>query len=265
MRRTRELETMIRQAYRLERPLSSATERRAVADAMMREATLYRTEDRRDTLSSFIASQVRFIGWRAWLAQAAVIILMGMICASQSGNGTLAAAASLLAAASVAIGLPWLFASKTYGMSELERSCLLGGGSVALARLLILGIASALAMTGIVIVVPVLSHLDPVLIAMRAAAPYFLSYAGALAIGAHADRTDAVLASVTWITLVAAASCAIYAAVPAAYDTVSTWVWSIASGVGATWTLLEALSWIRACELEITTLPKQIHLRAIEG
>ena len=257
MRHRKGLEDLVRQAYRSERLPIGDEGREAVMDAMMREARSCRRAERLDALASFVGAQVRFVGWQAWVAQAGVVALMASVCTSGTGGRTVAAATSLLAATSAAIGLPWLLASRAHGMAELERSCPFGAGSVALARLLVLGVASALAMTGILVAAPALAGADPVLMAVRAAAPYLLSCAGALALGMRSSRTDAILAGVAWVTLVAAASCAVYAAVPAAYDAASTWVWAVASGVGAAWSLTEAIAWVRACAYGRAPLPNR--------
>lgn len=257
MRHTRDLESLVRRAYHSERLPAGNEGREAVVGAMMREARSCRRADRLDALASFVGAQVRFVGWRAWAAQTVVVVLMAAVCTSGAGGRTVAAATSLLAATSAAIGLPWLLASRAQGMAELERSCPFGAGSVALARLLVLGMASALSLTGILVVAPALAGTDPVITAVRAAAPYLLSCAGALALGMRSSRTDAALAGVTWVTLVAASSCAVYAAVPAAYDAASVWVWGVASGVSAAWSLAEAISWVRACAYGMAPLPNR--------
>ena len=263
MRHKRTLERLVRQAYHSERPPASATGRAAVVDAMMREALGCRRAEYRDAIASFVGSQVRFVGWQAWAAQAGVVALKVVICTSGTGGRTVAAATSLLAATSIAIGLPWLLASRAHGMSELERSCPFGGGSVALARLLVLGMASALSMTGILMAAPILAGTDPIATVVRSAAPYFLSCAGALTLGMRRSQSDAVLAGVSWVALVAAASCAVYAAVPVAYDVASTWVWGIASGAGAAWTLAEAVVWVRACACGMAPLPNRTSAPAL--
>lgn len=237
----RALESALRQTYKADRSVSGSIEKRSLALAMSADLHRLREMTGRRAVLAFLDTQVRFVSWRVWAAQAGIVALMVMLCALRTDEQALLIAVSMLAVASVSIGIPWVAASKKCGMFELEMSCRFDGRHVALARLLILGTSSALALMGIVLIVPALTGAAPLAVILRAVVPYFLTCAGCLTLVRTSRQKEAAVASFVWAAFVAACALAAQSLVPVGYDFLSLAAWIVVAAGGFTWSLTEVL------------------------
>ncbi len=108
------------------------------------------------SFASFCIGQAGFFGWRTWLTQAAVLLLIfvGMGIAEAEGMGALAYSAPFMIRVSAVVtmltALPTLYRSTRHGMLEVEIAARAGYSRLLLSRLALVGVGDALMLMGIV-------------------------------------------------------------------------------------------------------------------
>lgn len=104
---------------------------------------------------SFCLRQIGFFGWKIWLMQAAVCLLLccGLYVSRLPGIGALAYSISFMLRVSAVIAvltmLPTLYRSVKYGMFEVEISARAGYARLLLSRLAIMGIGDMFMLAGV--------------------------------------------------------------------------------------------------------------------
>lgn len=244
-KKTKDIEHMLKMHYRFTRTCSDPRDRARLAETLvaMTGTTPALADDL--TLAEFVVSQVRFIRRYVWVLNVALVAAMVVLCLLEKGDGPLLLAASVLGAASVLIAIPSLLSSGNSHMVELECACRFDSGSVALARLIILGCSDVLVVTAMVFAVPILSETDGFAILLHACAPYFLACAGCLWVSRVVPMPGALMLSAGWVGVVMAFAVAAYLIFPAVYLSASTGVWTLIVIVGGIWTARELSVWLR--------------------
>lgn len=187
----------------------------------------------------FAASQVRFVPKMVWASQLAMVAIVLVTCAFNERAGFSACALSVFGAALAGCGLPALVASKTYRMAELEYACLFDCRTVAIARMLAVGCASALEMASVVLLVPSFAQMNVLLACAYATVPFLLSCAGGMLLARRARSSAAGAIMVVFALIVACACVALASALPQMYMPVSAGVWAVAAAAGAVWAVCE--------------------------
>ena len=155
-------------------------------------------------------------------------------------------AASVLAAATVLVGLPDLLASAAHRVAELEYACRFDCRAVALARLIVLGCSDVAVITVLALAAPVALGADPFASLVHVCVPYFLSCAGALCAARRSPSMQAALPlACAWTLLVMAAAYAAFLFAPLAYAQASAWAWALVAAASLLWAVHEAHAWLR--------------------
>lgn len=187
----------------------------------------------------FAASQVHFVPKMVWASQLVMVAIVLVTCAFNERAGFSACALSVFGAALAGCGLPALVASKTYRMAELEYACLFDCRTVAIARMLAVGCASALEMASVVLLVPSFAQMNVLLACAYATVPFLLSCAGGMLLARRARSSAAGAIMVVFALIVACACVALASALPQMYMPVSAGVWAVAAAAGAVWAVCE--------------------------
>lgn len=196
----------------------------------------------REQFLGFVGMQLRCIRPVTWAAFA--LIAVATVAQSQVAGPDLlvfALAGSLLALACVT----GVARARSSGMLELEASCAFNAVSVALARVLILGAASAL-VTACAMFLAAPHGVDSIRTLMVMTTPYFVSCAGGLMCARRAASVDALSAALVWCTGVAAVCVALFMSAPAALASASLWVWALACSIATVWCVREVRAWMAA-------------------
>ncbi|WP_072500094.1 hypothetical protein [Olsenella phocaeensis] len=164
-----------------------------LAQAMVAEdARMRKAQRRRMGFVSFVAAQVRFIPLWTWAAQLGIVALMLAVANSTADANVAKLAVGILSAATALVGVPTVHASKLHGVAELEYSCPNNAASVMVARLIVLGCSSSLAVALMVGVVASSLDTGALSVALCACPPFFCSCAGSLAVLRRATDGRAV-------------------------------------------------------------------------
>lgn len=198
----------------------------------------------RETLS-FVADQARFMGVRAWVLQACVVLL-ATIFALVGGQYAASVVYVSFASAAIAVcGLPEMFASRLCGIVELERSCKHDARSVAAARMAVMACVNAV---GIAIVVAAASYVHAdvtfAFVLVCAFAPYCVTVAGCFAAIRRISGSGALAVAVAWGAVVAMGAYFARSYIPWLYEQASLWIWAVAAAGSLAWTLIEARAWL---------------------
>lgn len=218
-----------------------------LAQAMVAEdARMRKAQRRRMGFASFVAAQVRFIPLWTWAAQLGIIALMLAVANSTADANVAKLAVGILSAATALVGVPTVHASKLHGVAELEYSCPNNAASVMVARLIVLGCSSSLAVAFMVGVVASSLDIGALSVALCACPPFFCSCAGSLAVLRRATPSSAAALCWAW----AAACCAVLMALasmfPDMYEDVSLASWIAAAAMALAWLAREAAMTFRA-------------------
>ena len=218
-----------------------------LACAMVAEdANARRPLPRRSGAAGFVASQVRYIPVWTWAAQAALVAIMCVLACSGGDAGLTKVTVGILSATCVLVGVPTVHASKLHRVAELEYACPRNAASVLVARLIVLGCSSALAVALMVGAAAPAVDASAFDVALWACPPFFLSCAGSLialrkATPDTAPSLCAALAVACSVALLALAS-----AVPDLYAHASLSSWAAAAAAALAWLVREVAMTLRA-------------------
>ena len=192
----------------------------------------------------FARAQLRFVTPATWAAFAclAAAVMVGMRVANGAFVPELSSAAgALLACACVAN----VTRARAFGMAELEGSCRFNAVSVVLARMVMMGIASAIvfAAAGCSSAARE-THMAGALMWMGA--PYLVSCAGGLMCARRVASVDARGAAMVWSAGVVGVAAMLNQVAPRAYLATSAWVWALACLCAAVVLALEVRAWVAA-------------------
>lgn len=249
----RSFERDLRALYAAERDELRASQGDARADLMTAcvSACEYEVEQMRGasvgdhaSVRSFVRTQLRFIPHSTWVGFAGLALLVAMG-ANMLGAHALpqlfSAAGSLLAL----ICLANVTRSRGFGMAELESSCRFNAVAVVLARMFVMGVASA-AILAVAACSLGVAGVDILRCLLWMGAPYLIACAGGLTCARRAASCDARTAAVTWSAGIVAISVAFYLVAPGAYTSTALWLWALTCAGAAAWLTVEVRAWIAA-------------------
>ncbi len=241
------VERMLTDYYRTTRPAVRPEAKRAVCDAVVeeiRDAAPCRERGIRAT-ASFVANQARFMGVAAWMGQFAIAAVV-LLLAWASRYADIAGVFACLAGASVAVcGLPNVMASKTFGVMELERTCVHGAREVAAARMAVLAFSNAVVLAVVLVALPK-GETSGIAVLLAAFAPYFTVSAGCLFVARRLESAAALVTAAAWGAVVVLAVYELSVHLPGSYAAGSAWLWALACAVAFVWMLGEARAWLSA-------------------
>lgn len=154
-------------------------------------------------------------------------------------------AVSILSAMSVLVGVPTVHASKLHGVAELECACPNNAASVMVARLIVLGCSSALAVGLMVAATAAGIDADVIAVALCVAPPFFCSCAGSLLALRKAPPASALAYCVAWTAGCCFALVMLAGWEPSLYANASLAVWAIASALACLWLACELAATVR--------------------
>lgn len=240
------LETRLSRHYAVQREQLDTDLVDALVSLMMAEVSARTAQAQRLGLVAFVASQVRYVPAWTWVAQAALVALMWcMACTSTSADAT-KAVIGVLSAMAVLIGVPTVHTSKRHGVAELEYSCPNNAASVMVARLMILGCSSSMAVAWMIGVVAASLDVGAFSVALWSCPPFFCSCAGSLAILRRAVPSTASALCAVWTIGCSAALVAAASVLPDMYGGTSLAVWAGASAMALAWLVREVVLTLRA-------------------
>lgn len=213
----------------------------------------------------FAASQVRFVPKMVWASQLVMVAIVVATCAFNERAGFSACALSVFGAALAGCGLPALVASKTHRMAELEYACLFDCGTVAIARMLAVGCASALEMVLVVLLVPSFAQMNVLLACAYATVPFLLSCAGGMFLARRTRSSAAGAIMVVFALIVACACVALASALPQMYMPVSAGAWAVAAAAGAVWAVRETHALLGGIAAGIDAYCETVDERVMKG
>lgn len=204
----------------------------------------------RMSMPAFLAAQVRYIPAWTWAAQVVLIVLVGMMAASVSSIASGAAALKLaigaFAAASVLVGVPSVQSSKLHHVVELEYACAHNAASVVVARLIVLGCSSSLAVAAMVAVAAHSLNASAFDVALWAYLPFFVTCAGSLFILRKANPQVAIVLCLVWAISCSAVLFVLARMFPAMYTHATQLVWLGVSALALGWLVREVACTLRA-------------------
>lgn len=242
-----ELESALGRYYASQRDESAPEAIDPLVEAMVAEdAKARRRHAHSIGAIAFVAAQVRHIPAWTWAAHAALIALMFAVAAFSDSPEATKYAVGILSAMAVLVDVPVQQASAYHGVAELEYACPNNAASVTVARLIVLGCSSALAVT--LMAAAAASALDIALfeVAVWAYAPFFLSCAGSLMTLRKAPPSSATMFCVVWSSVCSAALLALANLLPDLYAHTSLAVWLIAAAAALVWLAREVALTLRA-------------------
>ena len=228
------LEAMLVNHYAAEQVVVEPETVDDITHAMLDEdARVGKVRRRSMGFAAFIAAQVGFIPVWTWAAQVAIVAVMCVV--AFAGGDAYAAKLSIgiLSASTVLVGIPTIHASKLHGVAELEYSCPNNAASVLVARLIVLGCSSALAVLLMVSVTAANLDLGTFAVALWAAPPFFCSCAGCLFVLRKAAPSTGAALCVVWIF-------------PEMYAEASLTVWAGAAAAALAWLVRELIMTLRS-------------------
>ncbi len=195
---------------------------------------------------AFVAAQVGFVPVWTWVTQLAIVAIMCAV-AFTGGNADAAKMAiGVLSVATALVGVPTVHASKLYGVAELEYSCLNNAASIMVARLIVLGCSSALAVAFMVTLTAARLDLDAFAVALWATPPFFCSCAGCLLALRKAVPSAAMALCVVWAITCSGALMALSVVIPEMYAEASLTVWAGAASTALAWLAREVAIALRS-------------------
>ena len=232
--------------YAAQREAASAETIDAIASAMVVEdARMRKAQPYRLKAVAFVAAQMRYVPAWTWAAQAAIVAIMCAL-GYTAGDATASKLAiGLLSAMTVLVGVPTVQASKLHGVAELEYSCPHNAASVLVARLIVLGCSSALAIGLMVAAAATSLDVGAFDVALWACPPFFLSCAGSLMALRKTPPPVATMLCVAWTVTCSAALLALAGTVPDLYAHASLASWAVAAGMACVWLAHEIAMTVR--------------------
>jgi len=212
-----------------------------VAAMVAEDARIRRVQSRRMGTAAFVASQVRYIPVWTWSAQAALVAIMCVLAYAAGDAGSTRVCIGILSAMCVLIGVPTVHASKLNRVAELEYACPRNAASVLVARLIVLGCSSALAVALMVGVTAQSVDASVFEVALWACPPLFLSCAGSLMTLRKAPPASAPMLSVVWTVACSAALLGLSAMIPDLYAQTSLATWAAAAAAALVWLVREVV------------------------
>ena len=196
--------------------------------------------------AAFVATQVGFVPVWTWVVQVAIVVVMCAVAIAGADAGAAKLLVGILSAASVLVGIPTVHKSKLYGVAELEYSCLNNAATVMVARLIVLGCSSALAVLLMVVVTAVQLSTGAFAVALWATPPFFCSCAGCLFALRKAAPSMATALCVTWTFSCSAVLMVFSVIFPGMYAEASLAVWVGAALVAFVWLTREVAMSLRS-------------------
>ncbi len=218
-----------------------------VVTAMLAEdARISKARDRSIGFATFVAAQAGFVPAWTWAVQVAIAAIMCVVAFAGDDADAAKLTIGILSAATVLVGIPAVHASKLHGVAELEYSCPNNAASVMVARLIVLGCSSALAVLLMVFVTAAYLDLDMFAVALWAAPPFFCSCAGCLLALRKVVPPTASALCVVWTVTCSTALMALSAVFPEMYAEASLTVWAGAAAVALAWLAREVAMTLRS-------------------
>lgn len=218
-----------------------------VVTAMLAEhARMVKARHRNMGFAAFVAAQVGFVPAWTWAVQVAIVAIMCVVAFAGDHADAAKLTVGILSAATVLVGIPTVHASKLHGVAELEYSCPNNAASVMVARLIVLGCSSALAVLLMVSVTAAYLDLGVFAVALWAAPPFFSSCAGCLLALREAMPPTATALCVVWTVTCSTALMALSAVFPKMYAEASLTVWAGAAAVALAWLAREIAMTLRS-------------------
>lgn len=241
------LEAQLRRLYASQREAAGAKTAGGLISAMIAEdARTHGARCRRAGVVEFVAAQVRYIPTWTWAMQAAFVALMYAIAHMAGDAGSIKAAVGILAAMTVLVGVPTVRANKLHGVAELEYACLHNAASVMVARLIVLGCSSALAVALMVCATAPAVDASAFEVAIWACPPFFLSCAGSLMALRRAHPAESAMLCVAWTAACSVALIALANLLPDLYARTSFAFWATAAALAFAWLAREVAMTLRA-------------------
>ncbi|WP_139651750.1 hypothetical protein [Raoultibacter phocaeensis] len=247
---TRKLERKLESHFEATRIEPDPHKKAATVAAIRRAATPESTARTRNahadgvTFARFVQGQVRFIGARTWIAQAALLAFMFLACTWTNGGLESSPIVAAFGALTVVVGLPELFKSSDENVAELEYACRFDCRHVTLSRLIILGLSDIVMLTCAMIAVPALSGMQPVEVLLFACIPYFGTCALGFWIANHVKRGTSTQLSLVLGLAIALSASAAWQSLPKVYLMASTGVWAALFGIVAVVAFLQAKEYL---------------------
>lgn len=176
----KDLETRLRQccheADKAVRPSAMAA-----AVLLARQQANERSRQRRISFPRFLFLQIRFLGWKIWAVQGALLLGACVWMSSLFGQGYWKEPQSvegLLFCLSVLVFMtapPFLYRSVRYGMQEVEGAARFSSLRLLMARLIIIGVGDAVMLAGILLVAMVKTTLQPGSAVLSVGLPFLLA------------------------------------------------------------------------------------------
>ncbi len=217
-----------------------------VAAMVAEDARVRRAQSRRMGTAAFVASQVRYIPVWTWAAQAALVAIMCVLAYAAGDAGSTRVCIGILSAMCVLIGVPTVHASKLNRVAELEYACPRNAASVLVARLIVLGCSSALAVALMVGATAPAVEASAFDVALWACPPFFLSCAGSLMALRKASPAAAPALCVALAVACSVALMALASTVPDLYAHASIASWASAAVADLAWLAREVVMTLRA-------------------
>lgn len=236
------LEMELEQYYAAQRKAASVGAIDAIASAMVAEDTrIRRIHPCRMGAAEFVASQVRYIPAWTWAAHAALVALMCVVAYTASDASPTKVYIGILSAMCVLVGVPIVHASKLNRVAELEYACPHNATSVTVARLIVLGCSSSLAVALMVGATAQAVDASVFEVALWACPPLFLSCAGSLMALRKAPPASAPMLSVAWTVACSAALLGLSSMIPDLYAQTSLATWAAAAAAALVWLVREVV------------------------
>ena len=235
-----ELEAMLVRHYAAQ---TVAVEPKMVDDvvrAMLAEdARMGRAQHRNMGFVAFVAAQVGFVPVWTWVVQVAIVAVMCMVAFVGDDADAAKITIGILSAATVLVGIPAIHTSKLHGVAELEYSCPNNAASVMVARLIVLGCSSALAVLLMVAATAAFLDLGAFAVALWAMPPFFCSCSGCLLALRKAVPSTATAICAAWTVSCSTAHMAFSNVFPEMYAEASLVVWAGAAALALVWLVRE--------------------------
>ncbi len=218
-----------------------------VVNAMLAEdAHMGKARDRNMGFAAFVVAQVGFVPAWTWAVQVAIVAIMCVVAFAGGDADAAKLTVGILSAASVLVGIPTVHASKLHGVAELEYSCPNNTTSVMVARLIVLGCSSALAVLFMVSVTATHLDLGVFTVALWATPPFFCSCAGCLLALRKVVPPTATALCVVWTVTCSTALMALSVLFPKMYAEASLTVWAGAAALALAWLVREIAMTLRS-------------------
>lgn len=196
------------------------------------------------SFAHFVIGQLRFVGVRTWLAQAALLAFMFLACTWIGGGLDCSPIVAAVGALTVVVGLPELFKSSDENVVELEYACRFDCRHVVISRLILLGLSDIVMLTCAMIAVPALSGMQPFEVFLFTCIPYFCTCTVCFWIANHVKRgTSTQLSLLLGFAIVLFASTA-WQSLPRFYLMASTGVWAALFCVAAVAACVQAKAYL---------------------